>query len=116
MVVIGTLSVRREYIWRARPPTEHTIPPMTELMRTDEQIKAIFTDAFKPLRAVMRLIDWDNALEVRVLNEGNASVLRPFNAPLHTLRDGDGIYESIELMRSELESQGFTMDAWDRPA
>ncbi len=84
-------------------------------MRNEEEIKAIFSGAFKPLRTVTRLINWDNALEVRVLDDKNTPSLRPLNAPLNTLRDGDDIWGIIDLMRSQIEAKGITLDGWTRP-
>ena len=82
------------------------------LMRTNEEIKAIVEAAFKPLRCVAEVWDYDYRLRFKVFDEKDRGVVEMPDLILRNLRDESQLRDVLTIVRELVREKGFHLDPW----
>gem|GEM_PF-2040712 len=82
-------------------------------MRTNEEIKAIVETAFKPLRCVAEVWDYDQKLRFRVFDEKDRGIVRLPSLVLRNLRDESQLRDVLSVVRERVQERGFHLDRWE---
>ncbi len=80
--------------------------------RTDAEIRSIVENAFRPLRCVAEIWDYDQKLRFRVFGANQESVVTCENLVLRTLHDDNTLSSIVGMARRVVEEKGFTLTPW----
>lgn len=83
------------------------------MIRTNDEIKAIVEAAFKPLRCVSEVWDYDYRLRFRVFNEQDRGIVEVPDLVLRNLRDESQLRDVLTAARQRVTEKGFCLDAWE---
>ena len=81
-------------------------------MRSDSQIKTIIESAFRPLRCVAEIWDYDKKLRFRVFDENEHGVISVPDELLSSLRDDACLASVIAQARSCVAEHHYHLDSW----
>jgi hypothetical protein len=84
-------------------------------MPGDEEIRAIVEQAFRPLRCVAEIWDYEQKLRFRVFDNNDVGVLRMESAVLRDLRDEQNLRNVLSAAHETVEEKGFRLDPWTLP-
>ena len=68
--------------------------------------------AFRPLRCVAEIWDYDDKLRFKVFDENNNSIIERPLLVLRELADEKTLSEFLRLIRTQVEEKGFTLESW----
>lgn len=81
-------------------------------MRTNDQIKEIVEGAFKPLRCVAEIFDYDKKLRFRVFDANSQPIVTVPDLVLSLIRDNEQLAAVVNQARERIEEKGFALSAW----
>ena len=73
--------------------------------RTDADIRKSVEAAFKPLRCVAEILDYNDKLGFRIFDEKDKAILRMRAIPLRILRDDSELQRIIEQVREAISEK-----------
>lgn len=82
-------------------------------MLTNEEIKSAVEAAFRPLRTVAEIWDYETKLRFKVFNDNDEGIIENPNTPLRFLREKRELFQLISSVRTAIENKGFSLDTWD---
>jgi hypothetical protein len=82
-------------------------------MRTNEEIRRVVELAFKPLRCVAEVWDYDHKLRFRVFDPQDRGIVVMPDLVLRNLRDEDQFRDALNAAREAVEEKGFRLDPWE---
>jgi hypothetical protein len=82
-------------------------------MRTNDEIKTIVEVAFRPLRCVAEVWDYDYRLRFRVFDEKGQGVVEVPDLVLRNLRDDTQLRDVPADVRERVIEKGHRLDAWE---
>jgi hypothetical protein len=82
-------------------------------MLTDDEIKALIREAFRPLRCVIEILP-DGQLRFQVIKRKNPTpVYTESGIPIEVLRENEaGLRELLRSVRLLLEKRGYRLNLW----
>jgi len=83
------------------------------MMRTNDEIKAIVGAAFKPLRCVAEVWDYDYKLRFKVFDEQERGIVEVPGLVLRNLRDESQLRDVLTATRQRITEKGFRLDPWE---
>ena len=84
-------------------------------MLTDDEIKALIREAFRPLRCGIG-IHPDGQLRFQVIKQGNQTpVYTEPGIPIEVLREDGDLRELLRTVRLLLEARGYRLNPWPPP-
>ena len=81
-------------------------------MLSNDEIRTIVEQAFRPLRCVAEIWDYEQKLRFRVFDSNDVGVLRMDSAVLRDLRDAQNLRNVLSGARETIEEKGFRLDPW----
>ncbi len=81
-------------------------------MRTNDEIKAIVETAFKPLRCVAEIWDYDYRFRFKVFDEKASGIVKVPDLILDKLRDESQLRDVLAGVRERVTEKGFRLDPW----
>jgi hypothetical protein len=82
-------------------------------MRTDEDIKMIVEGAFKPLRCVAEVWDYQFKLRFKVFDENKKGIIQVPDLSLRGLREESQLRDVVLQARRAVMEKGFDLDPWE---
>jgi len=83
------------------------------MMRTNDEIKAIVDAAFKPLRCVAEVWDYDQKLRFKVFDERDRGIVEVPRLVLRNLQDDSQLRDVLTEARRWVIEKGFRLDPWE---
>jgi len=81
-------------------------------MLTDDEIKALIREAFRPLRCVIDIVP-DGQLRFQVIKQKNQKpVYTEPGIPIEVLREDDDLRQLLCSVRRLLEARGYRLSSW----
>jgi len=81
-------------------------------MLTDDEIKALIREAFRPLRCVIDIVP-DGQLRFQVIKQENQKpVYTEPGIPIEVLREDDDLRQLLCSVRRLLEARGYRLSSW----
>jgi len=81
-------------------------------MLTDDEIKALIREAFRPLRCVIDIVP-DGQLRFHVIKQKNQKpVYTEPGIPIEVLREDDDLRQLLCSVRRLLEARGYRLSSW----
>jgi hypothetical protein len=84
-------------------------------MRTNEQITRVIEGAFRPLRCVAEIWDYEKKLRFRVFDANDQPVVTFPEQLIASLSSDAQLSELISQARDRVQSKGHSLDAWKLP-
>ena len=81
-------------------------------MLTNTEIKTIVESAFRPLRCIAEVWDYDQKLRFKVFGPDDKGIIKVPELVLRKVRKKSELYASISLLRERVEGKGFDLLAW----
>ena len=82
-------------------------------MRTNEEIRRAVELAFKPLRCVAEVWDYEEKLRFRVFDQQDRGIVVMPDLVLRNLRDESQLRDVLSAAREVVEEKGFRLDPWE---
>lgn len=77
---------------------------------SDNEIRAVVETAFRPLRCVVEVWDYDQKLRFRVFDSNDRGVLKVPRLVLRELRDKSNLQSVLSTARATVEEKGFRLE------
>jgi hypothetical protein len=84
---------------------------MTETL-SNEQVRVAVERAFKPLRCVAEIWDYDQKLRFKVFDVNDKGIIEMPRLVLRELRDRDNLASVLSSAREHVEEKGFQLEPW----
>lgn len=81
-------------------------------MRSNEEIRQIIEDAFKPLYCGVDVFDFDAKVRFKVFDSNMTSIFACPGLMLSALHDDNNLRAVLEQARESIAQQGFALDPW----
>ena len=78
----------------------------------DDEIRIAVEAAFRPLRCVAEVWDYDQKLRFRVFDPNDRGVLRVPSLNLRELRDKSNLRSVLAAARATVQEKGFRLEPW----
>jgi hypothetical protein len=88
---------------------------MCDQTRSNAAIKAVIEGAFRPLRCVAEIWDYDKQIRFRVFNDRDEVVLTMPAEQLSAFGDDGRLTDTVQVARSRVEERGFKLEPWELP-
>ena len=79
---------------------------------SDDEIRRAVEAAFRPLRCVAEVWDYNQKLRFRVFDSSDRGVLKMPSLVLRELRDKSNLRSVLSAARSTVEEKGFRLEPW----
>lgn len=79
---------------------------------SDDEIKIAVEAAFRPLRCVAEVWDYEQKLRFRVFDSNDRGVLTVPSLVLRDLRDRSNLRSVLSTARLTVEEKGFRLEPW----
>jgi len=87
---------------------------MTKELSLDIAVQSI-ESAFKPLRCVVEVFDYEHGIRFRVFDKDDNPLLAMREALARRVRDPSGLSTIVTECRSQIERQGIKLEPWTVP-
>jgi hypothetical protein len=84
---------------------------MTDSLQ-DEEIRAAAERAFRPLRCVAEIWDYDAKIRFKVFDANDRGILEAPSLVLRELRDKSNLRSVLSAARAAVEEKGFRLEPW----
>ena len=81
-------------------------------MLTNSEIKMIIEDAFRPLRCVAEVRDYEQKLRFKVFGPDDKGIVEVPEIVLSEVRERNQLRETISRFRKRVEERGFSLQPW----
>ena len=78
-----------------------------------EQIRDAVEGAFKPLRCVAEIWDYNEKLRFKVFDADDHTAIQAPRLVLRGLRDRDDLAHLLASVREDIEAKGFRLNPWE---
>lgn len=82
-------------------------------MRTDDEIRAIVEAAFRPLRCIAEVWDYDSKLRFKVFDDKDRGIVEVSDLVLRNLRDEAQLRDVLAGVRQRVVEKGYRVDPWE---
>lgn len=82
-------------------------------MRTDDEVKAIVEAAFRPLRCIAEVWDYDYRLRFKVFDDKDRGIVEVSDLVLRNLRDEAQLRDVLAGVRQRVLEKGYRVDPWE---